>query len=196
MSVSASFAKPTGLFDNWFNKLVSKVTFGEYCHCEFIFSWSEAEAIEFLQTNKFDLKILDKWKKYKGEEENINLCFYVLWGDVVTYRLLKHSHTNPFYRMPNDIQYTNVALNLTKANQHKLLLWLFRQMKKEYDYPGALGFFVPFRRSHDEYESYFCSQLMVCGFHQIQYFTSVNPSSVCPNKLYALIKKHPQLCST
>ena len=45
MSVSASFAKPTGLFDNWFNKLVSKVTFGEYCHCEFIFSWSEAEQL-------------------------------------------------------------------------------------------------------------------------------------------------------
>lgn len=196
MSITACFAKPTGLFDNWFNKLVSKVTWGEYCHSEFIISWSETEAIAFLQKHKYDLSVFEKWKNYKGAEDNINLCFYVLWGDVVTYRLLKHSHTNPFYRMPNDIQYTNVSLNLNMEQQHKAVHWLFKQMKKEYDYPGALGFFVPFRSASDEYQSYFCSQLMVCAFHQIKYFTSVNPSSVCPNKLYALIKKHPQLCST
>ena len=38
--ITASFAKPVGLFDNWFNKVTAYVTGGEFCHSEFIFSFS------------------------------------------------------------------------------------------------------------------------------------------------------------
>lgn len=188
----SSFSKPVGLFDNWFNKVVAKITGGEYCHSEFIFSWTETECTEFLVSNNLSVDILSKWKKYL-DNDKINICFYVLWGDETTYRLLQAHHNNPFYRMPNDVQYTNVPMKLSKEKEFKLAGFLFNQLKKDYDYYGALTYFVPFRGSNDEYQSYFCSQLMVCALQHIQFFTAINPSSVTPNKLYELIQNHPDL---
>lgn len=47
--ITASFAKPVGLFDNWFNKVTAWVTGGEFCHSEFIFSFSREQMQKFLK---------------------------------------------------------------------------------------------------------------------------------------------------
>ena len=44
----ASFARPCGMFDNWFNKFTSFVTGGSFCHSEFVFSFPVARMREFL----------------------------------------------------------------------------------------------------------------------------------------------------
>lgn len=191
--IHASFAKPVGLFDNYFNRFVATITWGEYCHSEFIVTWTEAEAIEFLQNKNLDISILKKWKNHMDDDDKLHICFYVLWGDKTTYRLLKQNHTNPFYRMPNDHQFSTIKLNLDQAQEYDMVEFLFKEMKKNYDYTGALTYFVPLRRSHQEYASYFCSQWMICALQKIKYFQAINPSGVTPNKLYNLIKNHPTL---
>ena len=40
----ASFLRPEGVYDSYFNKLVAFVTRGgDFCHSEFVFRWSEEE---------------------------------------------------------------------------------------------------------------------------------------------------------
>ena len=53
--ICASFARPVGLFDNVFNRFVTWLTGGEYCHSEFIFTWDMETATKFFET------IEDRW---------------------------------------------------------------------------------------------------------------------------------------
>ena len=50
MPLVASFAKPIGLFDNWFNKVTAVVTGhgGNFCHSEFVFTFTLERMNEFL----------------------------------------------------------------------------------------------------------------------------------------------------
>ena len=47
--INAVFARPVGIFDNWFNKVVSYMTGGDFCHSEFVFSWTQQEAAHFFK---------------------------------------------------------------------------------------------------------------------------------------------------
>ena len=182
----ASFAKPIGMFDNFFNKAVAWITGGEYCHCEFIFSYSVDE-FEKILNNVDGHTYLKKIYSEYIENETVNICFYVIWGDKVSYRLMKHTHNNPFYRMPNDTQFKKLSIEITPINEEKMISFLFKQCGKYYDYQAALGYFIPFRPSMPEYPKYFCSQLMLTSFHQIQMYRDHNPASITPNGLYKIL---------
>ena len=75
--IQASFAKPVGLFANWFNKFVTWLMRGEYCHSEFIFSWDEATAERFFQTVDGHDRLKEKYSEYV-EDGKINICFFKL----------------------------------------------------------------------------------------------------------------------
>jgi hypothetical protein len=121
------------------------------------------------------------------EDGKVNICFYVLWGDKCSYRFLLNEHRNAFHRMPNEIEYKIVEINVTENEEFVLGSFLIGQCGKNYDYTGALTYFVPFRHSSDTYDSYFCSQLMVCALQQINKLGGVNPSGVTPNELHRLL---------
>jgi hypothetical protein len=118
----------------------------------------------------------------------LNLCFYVLWGDLVSYRFLKHTHNNPFYRMPNNTQYTQVHLDVDEIKEHEMLNFLLQECGKYYDYGGALAYFVPWRTHSNVYEKYFCSQLMMTTMQKVGLYANHNPASITPNQLYKIIK--------
>lgn len=184
--ISASFARPTGLFDNVFNRFVSWLTGGDYCHSEFIFTWDIDQANEFFKTVEGHDRLKNRFSEYV-EDGKVNICFYVLWGDKTSYRLLKHTSNNPFYRMPNNSQFTVLPMTMDQENEFKIATFLLDQCKKEYDYAGALTYYIPLRNSQQEYSTYFCSQLMICALQHVQQYRDVNPSSVTPNKLYDLL---------
>lgn len=184
--ICASFARPSGLFDNVFNRFVSWLTGGEYCHSEFIFTWNMETAGKFFKTVEGHSRLKERFGDY-CEDGVVNICFYVLWGDRTSYRLLKHNANNPFYRMPNETQFTCLPIALEEEHEFKMATFLLDQCKKEYDYAGALTYYIPLRHAQNEYPTYFCSQLMVCALQHIQQYREVNPSSVTPNKLYTLL---------
>ena len=183
----ASFAKPVGMFDNFFNKAVAWATNGEFCHSEFIFTYTKEEFENMIKEIEGHTFLKEKFSNYV-ENNKINLCFYVIWGDRVSYRLLKHTHNNPFYRMPNSSQFKTLKINVTMEQEEKLMSFLLNQCGKSYDYNAALAYWVPWRRSMPEYSKYFCSQLMLTSLHQIQMFREHNPASTTPNQLYKILK--------
>lgn len=185
----ASFAKPVGMFDNFFNKAVAWVTSGEFCHSEFIFSYPLDEFESIINETEGHTYLKKIYPKYV-EDNIINICFYVIWGDKVSYRLLKHSHNNPFYRMPNNIEFEKISVNITQTNEKKMISFLLKQCGKFYDYQAAIGYFIPFRSNMPEYSKYFCSQLMLSCFHQIQMYREYNPASTTPNALYKILKNN------
>ena len=190
MPLVASFAKPVGLFDNWFNKLTAVVTGhgGNFCHSEFVFSFTKQRMKEYL---KYVGEDVSKWqKKLEKYEENgvIHICFYIVWGNTVSYRLLKYSHNNPFFTYPNENQFSLLKIkNLTEEDEFLIGKFLMDQVKKEYDYVGALSFFVPLRSQSATYNKWFCSQLMVASLQHINRSKNVNPSGITPNHLYKLL---------
>jgi len=184
--LNAVFARPVGIFDNWFNKVVSYMTGGDFCHSEFVFSWTEEQANYFFSDIDANDKLKANYKRYL-EDGKLHVCFYILWGDVLSYRLLKYNHNNPFYRVLDESQASNVAINISNENEMKLAKFLMAQVGKPYDYTAAVMFFVPLRHSQTEYPQYYCSELMVCALQQCRMLQSVNPSGVTPNKLYKLL---------
>ncbi len=186
--IQASFARPVGLFDNWFNKFVTWLTAGNYCHSEFIFTWDKETAESFFKTIDGHDRLKENYSRYE-EDGKINICFYVLWGDRTGYRLLKHTHNNPFYRMPNETQFTCLPITMEQEDEFKMAQFLLDQVTKPYDYAGALGYFLPVRHSQSEYPQYYCSELMVCALQHVRQHQNINPSSVTPNRLYAILSQ-------
>jgi len=186
--LNAVFVRPVGIFDNWFNKAVSLMTRGDYCHSEFVFSWTEEEAEAFFSEVEGHDRFKDNYTLYL-EDGMLHLCFYILWGDVLSYRLLKYQHNNPFYRMMDKSQASYVKINADMNKQKKLAKFLLSQCGKPYDYTAAVLHFVPFRKSSSEYEEYYCSELMVCALQQCRMLLHVNPSGVTPNYLYKLLSR-------
>jgi len=184
--LNAVFARPVGIFDNWFNRFVCGLTGGDYCHSEFVFSWTEKQAEAFFEQVEGHDKFKSNYRRYI-EDGNLHICFYILWGDVLSYRLLKFQHNNPFYRILDDSQASKVPITLTDQNETKLANFLLEQIGKPYDYGAALMYFVPLRNTQTEYPQYYCSELMVCALQQCRMLQDVNPSGVTPNHLYRLL---------
>tara|TARA_B110000008_G_scaffold279507_1_gene326885 strand:+ start:2179 stop:2742 length:564 start_codon:yes stop_codon:yes gene_type:complete len=184
--LNAVFARPVGIFDNWFNKVVSYMTGGNFCHSEFVFSWTPTEAKHFFSNLEGHDKFKNNYKRYI-EDGKLHVCFYILWGDVLSYRLLKYQHNNPFYRVLDDSQAEKLRINLSQENEMKIASFLMSQCGKPYDYTAAVCYFVPLRNSSPEYEQYYCSELMVCALQQCRMLLEVNPSGITPNHLYKLL---------
>lgn len=182
----ASFARPVGMFDNFFNKAVAWMTGGEFCHSEFILTYPEAEFLEALNKIEGHDRLKRTYQNYV-EDGHINICFYILWGNNVSYRLLKHIHNNPFYRMPNENHFEKVQIHINTNQKNKILEFLFNECGKNYDYQGALLYYIPRRNNESYYSKYFCSQLMVSALHQIQMYRDHNPSGITPNCLYKIL---------
>ncbi len=75
------------------------------------------------------------------------------------------------------------------TDEFKMAQFLLQQTKKPYDYAAALGYFLPVRISQTEYPQYFCSELMVCALQHVRQYQSINPSSVTPNRLFAILSQ-------
>jgi len=190
MVLIGSFARPIGLFDNWFNKVTAVVTGhgGNFCHSEFIFSFTMERMKQFLSYVEEDLTTWEKKLERYEEDGMIHICFFIVWGSDVSYRLLKYSHNNPYFKYPNENEFSLVTIkNLSDEDEFRIGKFLMDQMKKEYDYYGALTFFVPMRNQEPTYNRWFCSQLMVASLQHINRLKNVNPGAISPNHLYKLL---------
>lgn len=187
----ASFARPCGMFDNWFNKLTSFVTGGSFCHSEFVFSFPVARMREFLTFAEEDESEWQRKLVRYEEDGMIHLCFYIVWGDDVSYRLMKKKHNNPFYRYPNESQFCVVGVDATPEEEFEMAKFLMDQRSKNYDYVGALSYFVPLRDRAATYNRWFCSQLMVATLQHVNKLKDVNPSGITPNGLYNILVLNP-----
>ena len=177
--IYASFREPVGIFANWFNHIAAKFTGGDYCHSEFIFEWTQQELTEVLQSAEIHGSSLNRIKS----PDKIFIAVYVMWGMEVGYRVLTRDAQDPFWQMPKDHL---VPVQCDAKQEKQLFAWCMDQMGKKYDKFGAMGCVVPVRSCQLEYDTYFCSQLMVCALNHI-HVMSTNPGAASPNSLYSAL---------
>lgn len=186
--LTASFARPVGMFDNAFNKFTSVITGGSYCHSEFIFSFNTDKFKKFLEHVGEEVESWEKKIERYNDDGMIHLCLFIVWGSEVGFRLLRRDHNNPYYRYPTETEFGIIELNkLSEEEQFEVGKYIFEQRKKTYDYFGALTFFIPLRSSSVTYNKYFCSQLMVAALQHVNKLKQYNPSAITPNQLHNLL---------
>lgn len=172
----ASFVKATGIYNSWFNKVVAKVTRGNFCHSEFVFRWNKKEAEEVLQR----VKGFGRLRSLQmSDDSTVDVAVYILWGGVVQYRIL--NGVGEFYSFPSE---HFLRINTSWKSELNTISWLAGQMGTSYDHWGAVLYGIPLRRANNTYENYFCSQLMACALQRLGYFKHLNPASLTPNGLY------------
>lgn len=173
----ASFLRPEGVYDSYFNKLVAFVTRGgDFCHSEFVFRWSEEEFAKVREK----VNGLARYKHHKGP---IDVALYVIWGDTVKFRVL-NGH-GEFFSVPKD---NMLPIDVSWEEELRMSGWLWNQVGKPYDELGAILSPLSFRKSRDTYEKYFCSQLMACALQRVGKLQRCNPASLTPNSLYFALK--------
>ena len=174
----ASFVRPEGIFNGWFNKAAAFVTRGDFCHSEFIFRWSEEQKEQ----------VLSRVKGFAGlrhVDGPVDVAVYILWGDIVRYRIL--NGTGEFWSVP---QKDMVKIDVEFDQELNCVTWLSNQIGKEYDITGALLCPVHWRKEDLAYDRYFCSQLMGVALKRQGFLTYCNPGGLSPNSLYAMLKTH------
>lgn len=179
----ASFVRPEGIYDSWFNKCVAYVTRGgSFCHSEFVFRWTQEEVAQVLQRVK-GFASLKSISKRKGAGEFVDVAVYILWGGHVQYRVL--SGHGPFWSFP---ERDTIRIDVKWESELNTFQWLSNQIGCSYDHMGAVLYGIPLRQRSNTYDHYFCSQLMACALQRLGRIQHLNPASLTPNGLYSVLK--------
>ena len=172
----ASFVRPEGVYNTWFNKAAAFFTRGgNFCHSEFVFRWSKEELDEVL----LRVKGLGRLRDHKGP---IDIAFYILWGDRVQYRVL-NGHAQ-FWSVP---ERDMIKVHTSWENELNTVTWLSHQLGRPYDRVGALMSPFAWRRPNNTSDHYFCSQLMACALQRLGKLKHLNPGGLTPNSLYSAL---------
>ena len=173
----ASFLRPEGVYNSWFNKFAAGITpGGNFCHCEFVFRWSESQLKEVLQR----VKGLGSLRNHSGP---VDIAVYIIWGDIVRYRVL--NGYSEFWSVPEKDM---IKINTNWENELNTITWLTNQLGTPYDKLGALLSPFHWRKANGAYEQYFCSQLMACALQRLGHISNYNPGGLTPNALHAALK--------
>jgi len=172
----ASFVRPEGVYNSWFNRFAAAATGGPFCHSEFIFRWSNDQLKQVLGR----VKGLGRLRNRTGP---VDIAVYIIWGDVVRYRVL--TGYSPFWTVPErDMQ----RIDITWESELNTITWLGNQLGAPYDKTGALLSHLPWRKRSLAYDRYFCSQLMACALQRLHMVQQCNPGHVTPNSLHRLLQ--------
>lgn len=169
MDLIVSFANPIGPFDLFWNKCA-----GKYCHVEISVDIPRellVSLLESVQDDCFDPERIARLLKRVIEAkdvETLNICFFVLWGEAVDSRFLSKLAENAISRPPEEPTYENIVVPLELEELKNVVQYSLRQVGKSYDIPRALLLFSPLTlRTDDSPEKFFCSQLVMHTFKQL-----------------------------
>lgn len=182
MELKVHFAKPVSIFDNFINKCV-----GKYCHCETSIridasllcvmidtAISEAYAPSYLE------KLLKKMKLLKGKVE---ICFYILWNDVVSIRFFNRLGDD--FHNPTDEVYDTIVVEINSIEHLKeYIIWNLCQVGKPYDFLSAACLFLPVTLKNEMPQKFFCSQLVMHGLREIGLQPDTDINHMKPDDVY------------
>lgn len=167
MDLHINFAKPVGPYDMTWNKCVPT-----YCHVEMSIEIEKdlfSVIVDSNVSSAHNPVILENLlKRLKASSvKKLNVCFYIMWGDVVSVRFLDELNDDPLMRPPEEPIYDIITIPLEVEQLQKVIGYNLRQLGKHYDIPRALLLLTSFtlRTDPDEVPSqFFCSQLIMHTF--------------------------------
>lgn len=161
MDLWINFANPVACYDNILNHCA-----GKFCHVEisvtidiavlrvlFDMEMNDSFAPDICQN------IINNTKTMKG---NKVVSFYILFGGVMSMRILSDGEENEFFKLPSKPVYESVVITLDEEQCHNIIKWNIRMLGRSYDIPRAVLLLTPFSLPHEARpETFFCSQIVM-----------------------------------
>ena len=187
MQIDVAFANPIGPYNNIFNRIIPK-----YCHCELSFHTTTSHlkrmVVQHMETNKDELiKLKKRLDKINGK---IIVCFFITWGSTVSCRFLTELIDDPYHRPPEQPVYDVKSLKVTMEQMDNLIYFYLKNLGKRYDYVRALLCLLPYTLRECDYNSFFCSQLVLKSLIDAKIFKKegdINENHITPSELYKLL---------
>jgi len=198
MELNINFANKIGPYDMFLNKCAP----GKFCHVEMsleidrgmfrvlvdsciqdAFAPNTLQAI-LTRTDKVDMKTL-------------HVCFYIMWGGVVSVRFLHHLSEDELMQPPKEPLYETVRIPLNEDIMEKVVCYNLRQLGRPYDIPRAVCLLSLYTlRLHGAPDKFFCSQLVMHTFKNCDLFTKSiecqpNINHMTPSNVYDWLVKQP-----
>ena len=188
MEVSINFANPIACYNNLLNKCAGKL-----CHVEVSFEVDVAVLRVLIDMQMEDCyspsvcqNILNNTEKLRG---NITVAFYILFGGVMSMRILSDEEDDDFFKMPKAPVYETVTLMLELEKYHELIGWNIKMLGRTYDIPRAVLLLTPFSYpTNSRPESFFCSQLIMYMIKEVNLLPvedTLDIDHVKPDHVYA-----------
>jgi len=162
MLLKVNFANPIGPYDLMLNKCA-----GKYCHAEISLEIDTGlfrVMVETTMVDAYDPAMLqDILNRTKGSGlQTLNVCFYIMFGGIVSLRFLNILSDDPLMRPPELPVYDVIEIPLGDEEFHTIIQYNLKQLGRSYDIPRALFLLTSFTlRLHGEPDKFFCSQLVM-----------------------------------
>lgn len=202
-------------FSGAFNRFVTWMTSGDFCHCELVVrvppqmildvikdihrgaqkgKYPEEDCpriISGIETNFFD--DVEFRRAVQTENTHIALSFSLLWGTPMTVRVLHEQSADSWFQYPPEepggsVERIDVSNHDTHVTQ--TLKFAIEELGKDYDTSGALCSWIPWASdaNGERHESYFCSEFVVTALQRIGYLKTTPALHTTPNALYTAVK--------
>ena len=148
----------------------------------------------------YDPKVLEGVMKRTKDTElrTLNVCFYIMWGSVVSLRFLSKMTDDVIMGLPSEPVYDTIPVDVDEEEAMALISFHLRQLGKPYDTMMALLLFSPVTlRSTDNPEKFFCSQLVMralkeAGIYEDQIQALYNIDHMKPSDVYDWLRTQKQ----
>lgn len=193
MDLHINFAKPVGPYDMTWNKCVPT-----YCHVEMSIEIEKDLFSVIVDSNvslAHDPTILETLLKRlkQSSVKTLHVCFYIMWGDVVSVRFLDDLNDDPLMRPPEQPIYDSIVIPLQVETLQTLVGYNLRQLGKPYDIPRAILLLVSFTLRSNDGETpskFFCSQLVMHTLKECELYdvSKLNIDHMTPLNVYEWLK--------
>ena len=214
MPLAVSFYRPVDYFSGFFNRFVTWMTSGDYCHCELVVHTTPHEIMDTVKhiyeaaqkgeyapedsqriIAQIEMAFFDTHFRKKAQtSEQMTLSFSFLWGHPMTVRVLSETAHDSWFKIPSAGD-TNAVLvsmpEVTEEQQVKTLRFAIEELGKQYDTSGALCSWLPLKDSSPKmvHETYFCSEFVVTAFQRIGFLQELSALHTTPNSLFKHMPK-------
>ena len=213
--IGVSFYKPMDYFSGMFNRFVTWMTVGSFCHTELVVQATPATVMEVIkdiyagasknnyhpedrqriltsiESNFFDNR---RFRGLAQSSDMMWISFSLLWGQPMTVRALEPTHHDSWFRIPSaetDNMELRYLTDITEDHVRETLKFSVEELGKDYDTTGALCSWLPWGSTPQQsYDTYFCSQFVVTAFQRLGYMPDLSATHTTPNTLYHYMGQH------
>ena len=213
--LAVSFYRPREYFSGTFNRVVTWMTAGEYCHCELVVTSKPddlmtvvkrvyAKASKGEYEEKDCNRILGQIEKFFfathfrdsiQSSDTITLSFSLLWGSPMSVRVLTPTSRDSWFKIPESTDSTANIIKLpyeTPEHLTETISFAIEELGKDYNQSGALFSWLPFTSNHHkrQQKSYFCSEFCATALQRIGHIDNVDAEHCTPNSLYSTLEQN------
>lgn len=207
--LAVSFYRPREYFSGTFNKFVTWITAGEFCHCELVAQMSAENLMDIVKniytkasSGGYETEDCNRilgqieqyffsthFREHVQSNEKITLSFSLLWGEPMSVRVLHKTSHDSWFKIPSPLDSNANIIEIPHETPEKLtetMTFAIEELGKNYNQTGALFSWLPFTSNQHkrQQKSYYCSEFCATALQRIGHIEEVNAVHCTPNSLY------------